>query len=195
MGDFFVDFTKTYKITPSARKLLAKPMGTLYPGTISENIPKIQDWVKNQPNKPHFVCVGDVVTQGFLNDKILSSYLKMCIVDEKTKRGDFQLSTNIIEYYITRILNPPGFLRSSAMLEIQSQLQSKQKTLVIVEGEEDLLVIPIIAFSPENTFVIYGQPPITDLEENIPAGLVMIPVNSDTKSQVKKLFDHFEKIQ
>ena len=189
-----MDFTNTYKITPSARKLLADPIGTLYPGTISENIPKIKEWTKKQKKNPQFVCVGDIVSQGFLNDKLLSSYLKMCIIDEKTKRGEFQISANLVEYYITRIHNPPGMLRSSALREVEKQLESSQKTLIVVDGEEDLLVIPAILHAPENTWVVYGQPPVTDLEDEFPAGLVMIAVNDEMKARVQNLLDQFEKL-
>ena len=185
---------KSYKITPSVRKLLASPIGILHPGTISENLHKMKKWIKKQSNNPQFVCVGDVVSRGFMNDEFLSSYLKMCIVDEKTKRGEFQISANLVEYYISRVHNPPGFLRSSAIQEIQTQLKSSQKTLIIVDGEEDLLVIPVILHSPENFYVVYGQPPVTDLEDAIPAGLVMISVNNETKAQVQNLLDQFEKL-
>jgi uncharacterized protein (UPF0218 family) len=134
----------SFKITPSVRKLLANPIGTLFEGSIDENIPKLKQWIKAQTRKPQFVCVGDVVSQAFLIDEFLSSYLKMCIVDEKTKRGEFQISANLVEYYITRIHNPPGLIRSSAIHEIKTRLKSSDKTLIIVDGEEDLLVIPVI---------------------------------------------------
>lgn len=187
--------SKSYKITPSVRKLLANPIGTLFEGSIDENIPKLKQWFdeKDIPY-PSIICVGDVVSNAFLNDPELSQHLRICIVDEKTKRGEFQISANLVEYYFTRIHNPPGLIRSTAIHEIKTRLKSSDKTLIVVDGEEDLLVIPAILHSEENTYVVYGQPPVTDLKEAIPAGLVMISVNSDTKARVQKLLDQFEKV-
>ncbi len=185
----------SYKVTPFARKLLAKPIGILFEGPIDQNIAKVKKWFReNSILNPSVICVGDVVSQAFLIDQHLSRFLMMCIVDEKTKQGTFELNIDILEFKQIAVNNPAGCVSSNAIKTIKQQLISDTKTILMVKGEEDLLVLPTILFSQENTFVVYGQPSVTDLEDNVPAGLVMIQVNSTTKSQVKNFLDHFEKL-
>ncbi|TFG17368.1 MAG: DUF359 domain-containing protein [Promethearchaeota archaeon] len=187
----------SYKITPSVRKLLANPIGILFEGSIEENIPKVKRWFeKNDIPYPSIICVGDVVSNAFLKDPKLSEtvFLKMCIIDEKTKRGNFKIDANILGFDQIQVMNPAGEITTTAIDIIKKHLSSDAKSILLVDGEEDLLVIPAILHSHENTFVLYGQPPFTDLDFSIPAGLVMIPVNSSTQKQVQNLLDQFEKV-
>jgi len=185
----------SYKITPFVRKLLAKPIGTLFEGSIEENIPKVKKWFgENLIPYPSIICVGDVVSNAFLKDPKLSGFLKMCIIDEKTKRGKFKIDANVLDFNQVPVSNPAGLITSSAIKCMKSNLASDAKSILLVEGEEDLLALPSIIFSPQNSFIVYGQPSITDLDTSIPAGLVMILVNTSTQKQVQDLLDQFEKV-
>jgi len=68
-------------------------------------------------------------------------------------------------------------------------------TLVFVDGEEDLLALPLILSLPQNYLLFYGQPPITDAQPPTPAGLGLLVVTSNLKQKIQKLIDRFEKIQ
>jgi uncharacterized protein (UPF0218 family) len=61
----------------------------------------------------------------------------------------------------------------------------------MVEGEEDLLVMPLILFVKDDTYIIYGQPPITDSGETIPAGMVIISVNQQMREKVLRILNTF----
>jgi uncharacterized protein (UPF0218 family) len=185
----------SYKITPFARKLLANPIGIHFEGSIEENIPKVKKWFKdNSISSPILICVGDVVSNAFLSDPELSTWLKLCIIDEKTKRGKYTMKTTMLDFDQIPISNPSGLITHSSIQTIKIQLALEAKSTIIVDGEEDLLVLPVILHSQKDTIVVYGQPPITDLDTSIPAGLVMIPVNSSTQKQVQDLLDQFEKV-
>ena len=185
----------SYKITSFVRKQLAKPIGTLFKGTVKENVPKVKKWLEdNDISNPTLICVGDVVSNAFLSDTVLAELLKMCIIDEKTKRGKYEMDSTILDFNRILISNPAGLITHSSIQTIKVNLASDAKSIIIVDGEEDLLVLPVILFSAENTYVVYGQPPVTDLDSVIPAGLVMIPVNSSTQKQVENLLDQFEKV-
>ena len=47
-----------------------------------------------------------------------------------------------------------------------------------VDGEEDLLVLPVCLYAPENFVVMYGQPN---------EGLVIIKINHEIKEKVQKI--------
>ena len=190
-----MDPNPSYKITPSVRKQLANPIGTLFSGTIVENIPKVKVWFKEQSiANPIIVCVGDVVSEAFLKDKFLKPMIKMCIIDEMTKRGKFDIHTDLSKFNTIHIANPAGLITASSITSIETNLVTDLPTIMIIEGEEDLLVLPVILHSKKNTYVVYGQPPVTDLDSAIPAGLVMIPVDYSIQKQVKNLLDQFEKV-
>ncbi|MHA1109489.1 MAG: GTP-dependent dephospho-CoA kinase family protein [Promethearchaeota archaeon] len=185
----------SYKITPFVRKLLAKPIGTLFEGSIEENIPKVKKYFENNSIfNPKIICVGDVVSNAFLSDPELTTWSMLCIVDEKTKRGRFEIDATILDFNRIQLTNPAGLITQSSIQTIKRILTTNIKSIIIVDGEEDLLALPSIIFSPQNSFVLYGQPSITDLDTSIPAGLVMIPVNSSTQKQVQDLLDQFEKV-
>ena len=51
---------------------------------------------------------------------------------------------------------------------------------VIVDGEEDMLALPIITIAPQETLVLYGQP----LE-----GIVIVNVNHEMQTKAKNLME------
>ena len=73
---------------------------------------------------------------------------------------------------ILKIKSGPGFISGAAQQEIQRILHDvsllvKNKHdrvepchLMIVEGEEDLLTLPVVAYAPVGSVVYYGQPGI-----------------------------------
>jgi uncharacterized protein (UPF0218 family) len=192
---FFMEPNISYKITRSIRRVLADPIGTLFPGMIEENILKVKAWFANLSiTHPSIVCVGDVVSNAFLSDNYLRSCLKMCIIDESTKRGKFEIESDLSKFNIVHIINPAGLISASTITSVKTHLAEKSPTILKVEGEEDLLVLPVILYSQQNTIVIYGQPPVTDLNSNIPAGLVLILVDSSMQKHARDLLDKFEKV-
>ena len=48
----------------------------------------------------------------------------------------------------------------------------------MVDGEEDLLVIPVCLFAPENTIVMYGQPN---------EGLVIVEITNQVREKVQNI--------
>ena len=58
--------------------------------------------------------------------------------------------------------NPPGSITSNALNTLKTCLKLKQlgadHIRIEIEGEEDLLALPVIAFFPTGTVTFYGQP-------------------------------------
>jgi uncharacterized protein (UPF0218 family) len=93
---------------------------------------------------------------------------------------------------IIESINPKGKIQKENFLLIENIIKSKKRTLLrITEGEEDLLVIPLVAaLSLEEqvkNIVFYGQPPVTDSKNPIPEGIVLVDVNKKIQKICKNL--------
>lgn len=89
--------------------------------------------------------------------------------------------------HVVRVKSGPGFISTFAMEAIDSALallkQSKHPSiLLVVDGEEDLLVLPVIQKTKEGTVVYYGQPG---------KGLVKVLVTPSVKLAVRRLLQKF----
>ena len=89
--------------------------------------------------------------------------------------------------------NPAGFINEEIFEFIKETINDDNQYLVVIDGEEDLLVIPAILES-NNSFIFYGQPPITDIIPPIPAGCVVIYNNSEIKQRMNELFEEMESV-
>ena len=178
---------------------MAKPAGELLPGTIDENVLKAPKWFDNHCNEQNknyeIVCVGDVVSEAFLQNSVLSRHLKMCIVDGKTKRESYNIDPGTILPKTVNIDNPPGRISGKASKKLREILNSDEKYFVKVSGEEDALVIPVVIYAKLGTFVVYGQPPITDLETDIPPGMVIITVDQNYKERMNLILKSFDMLK
>jgi uncharacterized protein (UPF0218 family) len=187
------------KIPEKQRHKFSQPLGKLITGsreqTISQVI-KILKNVKNEDKTPTINCylVGDIVTQDFLKYPFLRSMVKMCIIDEKTKRAPMELEIGDFFDKVVEMENPESGINPESFEIFKSLIKSPNKILVkITQGEEDLLVLPLVLAIPLNksvqNFVFYGQPPVTDSKTPIPEGIVMVEVNKSIKKVVKHFLE------
>ena len=71
-------------------------------------------------------------------------------------------------------------------MKIRKYLTTSLKALIVVDGEEDLLALPVIVEAPEGSLVFYGQPS---------TGVVSITVSNSIKSKVKRMLKKFIKLK
>lgn len=182
------------KIPVNQRHKFSQPLGKLFAGSREETISQVIKLLKKKKNKITSIncyLVGDIVTQDFLNDPFLLSMVKMCIIDEKTKRAPIELDTGSLFDKIVEIENPESGINPESYEIFKSLIGSHKKALIkITQGEEDLLVLPLVLAIPLDksvqNFVFYGQPPVTDSKPPIPEGLVMVKVTKSIKKVVEK---------
>ncbi|OGK24359.1 hypothetical protein A3C25_00695 [Candidatus Roizmanbacteria bacterium RIFCSPHIGHO2_02_FULL_38_11] len=83
--------------------------------------------------------------------------------------------------------NPPGSinLRTALIIKkaIRSYINNKNRSWIVVKGEEDLLALPAILFAPLHSVVLYGQ---------IDLGVVMVEVTEDKKMKVREILRKFK---
>lgn len=165
------------RLPESIRTELSKPLGLLLTGSPDENVKQIASLMKNNA-PPKIIVIGDFVLSCFLNFGIVPN---LGIYDRKTKRlpFDLNLSPNVM------ISNPAGHLSDEAISIIKDLLNSQGNHFVYVEGEEDLLALPAILYSPINSFVIYGMPD---------KGMALVIVDEEIKKKVLSIMEKFERV-
>lgn len=128
------------------------------------------------------IAVGDVVS--------LSLYKKnhqglVSIVDLKTRREPMtEESLQLLHSFTpsTHVQNSAGMVEKEAVnvvLEsLQHGLQDNIPQTIVVQGEEDLLVIPAVLFAPLETMILYGQ---------FDQGVVVVRVTEQKKEEMVEL--------
>ena len=167
--------------------ILKKPFGDLIrkENITKENIIKIINSY-NGDNKTSIVTVGDATTERILSFGI---YPKIAIIDgveRRIRRPDVKNSEiikaysnkNKIKFY--KCSNRQGTISKEAYDIIEKIIQSNENAMVIVDGEEDLLALPVFALARNQSVVLYGQP----LE-----GIVVVKVNNKLKKKAQNLLD------
>lgn len=72
--------------------------------------------------------------------------------------------------------NPPGTITAEAQSILFEAAKGCSHLAVIVDGEEDLLVLPLMVYLPVGSLIIYGQPR---------EGMVVISLNDERKKWAK----------
>jgi hypothetical protein len=159
-----------YKLPEEMRPELAKPLGRLYKASELDGSALIKSLF-------HFstvASVGDKVTEILWN---LGRVPEVQVVDGRENRR--KRAPPVVPYTrLIRTCNPPGTITKSAINAIEEAFRGEKPVRVLVEGEEDLLAIPVVLAAPMSAGVIYGQPG---------AGIVLVRVTPVTKARNKAL--------
>lgn len=172
-------FDKVFSLTPHLREVLRRPFGEL--------IKDFENWKQTTKINPsEIITVGDETTHNFVNSGITPA---LSIIDFKIKRKpileDMQ-DRELHDRRLTKIANPPGVICGELIKTIHEGFTTIQKPqTIVIDGEDDLAVIPVILSAPLGYSVFYGQPD---------EGLVQVEVTEETKDRVKTLFQEFEPI-
>jgi len=157
------------KLPDSLRDELKIPLGILLKGTTKENISKYI------PKNSYLITVGDATTEKMLAYGFAPS---LQIVDGYEKRGKrIPPQSTATKMHCD---NPAAQITTQSIDTIKQAFSSKPPIQILVNGEEDLLVIPVCIYAPENATVLYGQPN---------EGLVIVPVTQEIRNKTKNLLD------
>ncbi|MFX0034361.1 MAG: DUF359 domain-containing protein [Candidatus Hermodarchaeota archaeon] len=183
------------RIPYDKRHLFTEPLDILIAGSREETIIQVknifQDCVKSN-NIINFYIVGDIVAKDFLSNDFLKSFIRVCIIDEKTQRNQINLEFEEFFEQTIEFQNPEGTINKDCWQLFREIIRSQKKTLIkIINGEEDLLILPLILEIPilkgVKNFAFYGQPPITDSNFVIPEGIVIVDVDKNIQEKVKRV--------
>ncbi len=126
------------------------------------------------------VAVGDVVTDHLLRETIPDVALvvgmtKRTALDEEVDRSGFDREV--------RVENPAATLSADLLEALVEALGSEERTVIVVDGEEDLAAVPAIAVAPDGTSVVYGQPD---------EGMVHVRVDPETRAAMREFLARME---
>jgi uncharacterized protein (UPF0218 family) len=169
---------KTAKLPESLREELSKPRGALVKGKKDYVSRKVAEFVM-KASAPKVITVGDVVTRSLISKGVKPD---LAIIDGKTLRGpEERMDYKVDETY--KLTNPAGLITSDAWKVIDKALKRNKKIQIIVDGEEDLLGIPVVLLAPKGSLMIYGQPN---------EGIVIVTVNDEITQFAERILSRME---
>ena len=155
------------------RDQLKNPLGNL----VSDNDPNKENIIKKISAESVIITVGDRTTENMLQ---LGLKPQIQIIDGLEKRSECAVPADDIINTKLSCKNPPGEITEESIQVIQKAFSSEPPVRITVDGEEDLLVIPVCIHAPENSVVMYGQPN---------EGLVIVTITPEIRAKVQKILD------
>ena len=163
------------KLPDSLRDQLKIPLGILLP---ESQVDKTN--IKKYLSKNSYVItVGDRTTEKMIEFGLIPS---LQIIDSKEKREKREPPklANATELTVD---NPAAEITPQSIDIIKQAFTMQPPVRISVNGEEDLLVIPVCVYAPENAIVLYGQPN---------EGLVIVKITPEIRNKTQKLLDSME---
>jgi pantetheine-phosphate adenylyltransferase len=169
---------KEFHLPETVRKELQRPIGQI--------ASSMQSVLSSLASHTMLIAVGDIVAASALK---AGRTADINIIDGRTRRVALEpayvVSFEKLSQRATR--NPAGTITAQAATSLQEAMYDFETThteqLIVVTGEEDLLAIPAILFSPLESIILYGQFDI---------GIVVVKVSEQNKKRVYDLFRKFQ---
>ena len=163
------------KLPDSLRGQLKIPLGVLLPES-QANKENIQKFLSDDP---YVITVGDRTTEKMIDFDLIPS-LQIVDGQEKRKKREPPKMTDAFELNVD---NPPAEITLQSIDLIKKAFDMKPPIRISVNGEEDLLVLPVCIHAPENSVVLYGQPN---------EGLVIAKITTQIRNKTQTLLDTME---
>ncbi|MBT5201570.1 MAG: GTP-dependent dephospho-CoA kinase family protein [Thaumarchaeota archaeon] len=163
------------KLPNSLRDQFKNPLGVLLP----ENIADKKHILEFLSDNSYIITVGDRTTEKMIDFDLIPS---LQIIDgvEKRQKRELPKLENTTELTVD---NPATEITSQSIDVIKQAFTLQSPVRMVVNGEEDLLVIPVCIHAPDNAVVLYGQPN---------EGLVIVKITSEIRNKTQKLLDLME---
>jgi len=169
-------------LTPECIRILKKPFGNLI---LDKNITeqRLNTILKNAKK---IISVGDATTERLISFGIVPN---ISVIDGKERRmkrtytNNSSLNSDQIGKAFAKELkcsNEAGTISKKAVKVLEEALRMSSPVRIIVDGEEDLLALPLFLIVPAGSVVMYGQPY---------EGLVVVKINSKIRKKAKDLMD------
>lgn len=158
----------------SNKYLLKRPFGTLVP---EKDITK-QKILSMLEGAKKIITVGDATTERLMSFGITPDIAVIDGMERRAQRDHY----HSFNYHTKEMLctNPAGTISKDAVHVLQSALEAPFPIAVKVQGEEDMLALPLFIMAPKGSAVLYGQP----LE-----GIVLVNITEEKQDQAKDLMD------
>lgn len=182
---FLIHFNEDKPLTmpEDLREELQKPLGRLFAGDQGDHSKAmIQIKAYLHEYKPVItIAVGDIVTASMEAAGITPD---VAVIDGQTQRQPIAQGVVPSKTFI----NPRGTLYKDTVdalyKKIHSYLLTHKHVSMYVQGEEDLLALPSIVFSPLHSLIMYGM---------ANQGVVIVEVTEESKEWARVMIDKFLK--
>lgn len=173
------------------RSTLQQPMGKLHSGDdIARTIIKYKDEIT--------VSVGDMTTRTFFFCGVQPS---LAIIDLHVERKPFLTLKEFKfpkKYSVEHVQSGPGFIAKGAINFIKDwakTVRTRQRKVLVVDGEEDLLALPAIVYAPIGSIVFYGQPKgeLWACGPVYQGGVVEVQVTQEKQDEASSLLAQFDR--
>ena len=164
------------KLPDNLREQLKIPLGLLLLES-EANKKNIQNHISENS---FIITVGDRTTEKMIEFGLIPS---LQIIDGQEKRIKRNIPENFDVSTLLRCDNPAAEITNQSIETIKKAFVSQTPVRITVNGEEDLLVIPVCIHAPENSVVMYGQPN---------EGLVIVKITPEIRNKTQKLLDSME---
>lgn len=152
------------------RDALKNPLGIL----LEEKNATKANVLKFLSPETYLVTVGDATTEKMLDFDLVPS-LQIVDGQEKRAKRNPPKNTSVKKLFCD---NPAGQITTQSIDVIRQAMGQNQPVQIMVNGEEDLLVIPVCIYAPINAVVLYGQPN---------EGLVVVTVTDEVRNKTKEI--------
>lgn len=138
------------RVSADVLQKLKDPFGVLIPDREVTKL-TVSDAIKDAKL---LVTVGDATTERLVEFGLIPD---IAVVDEFERRSRRRapISYDAAEL---RCSNPRGSISPEALDVLKGAIDGEHPSRVIVDGEEDLLALPLFNLVPEGSVVLYGQP-------------------------------------
>jgi len=160
------------KLPDSLRDQLKIPLGILLPESQSDKT----NIKKHLSENSYVITVGDRTTEKMIEFGLIPSLQLIDSHEKRTEREPPKLA-NATELTVD---NPAAEITLQSIDIIKKAFTMQPPVRISVNGEEDLLVIPVCVYAPENAIVMYGQPN---------EGLVIVKITPEIRNKTQKLLD------
>ena len=151
------------------------PLGVLLPESQADK-PQIEKYLSKDS---YVISVGDRTTEKMIDFDLIPS-LQIIDGQEKREKREPPKLEHAIELTVD---NPAAEITSESISMIKKAFTLQSPVRIFVNGEEDLLVLPVCVHAPENAVVLYGQPN---------EGLVIVQITPEIRNKVQGLLDLME---
>ena len=158
------------RLPENLRDQLKKPLGILLLDLDATR----NNISKNIPSGSFIITVGDATTEKMIKFGFNPS---LQIVDSVEKRSKRDLPEGKAETILT-CRNPAAEITQESVSVIQKAFGMTPPVRIIVSGEEDLLVLPVAVYAPDNSVILYGQPN---------EGLVIVRVTEEVRNRARSI--------
>jgi uncharacterized protein (UPF0218 family) len=124
----------------------------------------------------YIITVGDRTTEKMIDFDLIPSLQIIDGLEKRIKRDILKLGSA----FELKIDNPAAEITLESIEIIKKAFTMNSPIRLTVNGEEDLLVLPVCIHAPENSVILYGQPN---------KGLVLVQITTEIRNKAQALLD------